>query len=53
MNDIQVIRKTATGPVSGTVHEAIWTKPDGEKVRSACVLQLQLFGDNLFHALEF
>ena len=38
VNDIQVIKKTATGPVSGTVLEAIWTKPDGEKVRSACVL---------------
>lgn len=34
MNDIQVIKKTGTGPVSGTVFEAIWTKPGGEKVRS-------------------
>lgn len=35
VNDIQVIKKTATGPVSGTVLKAIWTKPDGEKIQVA------------------
>lgn len=32
VNDIEVIKKTASGPISGSVFEAIWTKPDGEKV---------------------
>ncbi|KAJ7388033.1 hypothetical protein OS493_040265 [Desmophyllum pertusum] len=33
VDDIQVVKKTATGPFSGSVFEAIWTKPDGEKIR--------------------
>lgn len=33
MEDVKVVKKTATGPVSGSVFKAIWTKPNGEKVR--------------------
>ena len=33
VEDVKVVKKTATGPVSGSVFEAIWTKPNGEKVR--------------------
>ena len=33
VEDIKVVKKTATGPISGSVFEAIWTKPNGEKVR--------------------
>ena len=31
--DVKVVKKTATGPISGSVFEAIWTKPNGEKAR--------------------
>ena len=30
--DIRVLKKTASGPVSGSVCEAIWKKPNGEEV---------------------
>ena len=33
VEDVKVVKKTATGPVSGSVFEAVWTKPSGEKVR--------------------
>ena len=33
VNDVKVLKKTATGPVSGSVFEAIWTKPNGEEVK--------------------
>ena len=32
VDDIQVVKKTASGPISGSVFEAIWKKPDGEEV---------------------
>jgi len=33
VDEIQVVKKTATGPISGSVFEAIWTKPNGERVQ--------------------
>ena len=32
VNEIQVVKKTASGPVSGSVFEAMWNKPNGEQV---------------------
>lgn len=33
VNEIQVVKKTASGPVSGSVFEAMWNKPNGEQVK--------------------
>lgn len=33
VDGIRVLKKTASGPFSGSVCEAIWTKPDGEEIR--------------------
>lgn len=32
VDEIHVVKKISSGPVSGSVFEAIWTKPNGEKV---------------------
>lgn len=33
VDEIHVVKKVSSGPVSGSVFEAIWTKPNGEKIR--------------------
>ena len=32
VSEIQVLKKTSSGPISGSVFEAIWNKPSGERV---------------------
>ena len=56
VDNIQVLKKTATGPISGSVYEAIWIKPGGEEV-GCVILQLQrialLSCTLLVHVLNF
>lgn len=52
VNDIEVIKKTASGPISGSVCEAIWTKPDGEKVHEIYMFYFEVLIYNLLYALK-